>query len=77
MIRRTALSISILQFAFSSFAQIPSLQPRQQAGSAAAEPQVLEAGVKARLEKDTIHVTLPLSAALGPGARVVVRLTSP
>jgi hypothetical protein len=77
MIRRTALLVSILQFASISFAQNLSIQLRQQAGNAAAELQVLEAGAKATLEKDTIHVTLPLSAVPSPGARVVVWLASP
>jgi len=77
MIPRAALLVSILQFALVSFAQIPGVQPRQQAGNAADEPQVWEAGAKATLEKDTIHVTLPLSAVPGPGTRVIVWLASP
>ncbi|MFY9852613.1 MAG: alpha-2-macroglobulin family protein [Terracidiphilus sp.] len=40
-------------------------------------PQVLEAGAKATLAKDTIRVMLPLSAAPGHGGRVVVWLASP
>jgi hypothetical protein len=77
MIPRAALLVSILQFALSSFRQVPGVQAREQAGNVAIEPQVLEAGTKATLEKDTIRVTLPLSAAPGPGAKVVVWLASP
>jgi hypothetical protein len=77
IIQRAALLVSILQFALSSSCQIPSIQPRQRAGSVAADLQVLEAGAKAALEKDIIRVTLPLSAVPGPGARVVVWLASP
>ena len=77
MIPRAALLVSILQFALSSFAQGQGVQPRQQAGRVAVEPQVLEAGAKTTLEKDTIRVMLPLSAVPDPGARVVVWLASP
>ena len=77
MIPRAASLVLILQFAFSSFGQALDVQSRRQARSAAAEPLVLEAGAKATLEKDTIRVTLPLSAAPAPGARVVVWLASP
>src|ERR1035438_5970693 len=77
MIPRAALLVSILQFALSSFGQVPGVQARQQAGNVAIEPQVLEAGSKATLEKDTIRVTLPLNAVPGLGAKVVVWLASP
>jgi len=77
MIPRAALLVSVLQFALSSFGQVPGVQARQQAGNFATEPQVLEAGSKATLEKDTIRVTLPLSAVPGLGAKVVVWLASP
>ena len=77
MIPRAALLVLILQFALSSFAQGQGVQPRQQAGRVAVEPQVLEAGAKTTLEKDTIRVMLPLSAAPDPGAKVVVWLASP
>ena len=62
MIPRAALLVSILQFALSSFGQVPGGQAREQTGNVAIEPQVLEAGSKATLEKETIRVTLPLSA---------------
>jgi hypothetical protein len=77
MIPRAALLVSILQFALTSFGQVPGVQARQQAGNVATEPQVLEAGSKATLEKDTIRVTLPLSTMPGLGAKVVVWLASP
>jgi hypothetical protein len=74
MIARLALLVPILQFALSSFPQVQSDRP---AGSVSVEVQVLEAGAKASLEKDTIRVMLPLSAAADPGVRVVVWLASP
>ena len=77
MIPRAALLVSILPFALSSFGQVPVAQSGQQAVSVAAEPQVSEAGSKATLEKDTIRVTLPLSAVLGVGAKILVWLASP
>ena len=77
MIPRAALLVSILQFALSSFGQVPGVQAREQTGNVAIEPQVLEAGSKATLEKETIRVTLPLSAVPGLGAKVVVWLASP
>jgi hypothetical protein len=77
MIQRAVLLVSILQFAFGSIAQVPGAQTRQQTGSPGVDPQVLETGAEATLEKDTIRVTLPLNAAPGPGVRVVVWLASP
>ena len=77
MIRRAVLLVSFLQFALSSFGQILGAQPRPLSGTEAAVSQVLESGAKATLEKDTIRVTLPLTAVLGPGARVAIWLASP
>ncbi len=77
MIRGAALLVSILHFALCSFAQLSSVQTGQQAVNIAAGSRVLESGAKARLEKDLIRVTLPLSAPLAPGARVIVWLASP
>jgi hypothetical protein len=75
MIPRAALFVLILHFALSSLAQSPSV-PALQSG-ARSVPQVLEPHAKATLEKDSIRVTLPLSAALRSEERVVVWLASP
>ncbi|HEY2470025.1 MAG TPA: alpha-2-macroglobulin family protein [Terracidiphilus sp.] len=77
MIARLAFLVSILQFASGSFAQIPGDEPGRIAGNATAELHVVEAGAKATFEKETIRLTLPLSAAADPGIRVVVWLASP
>jgi hypothetical protein len=77
MIARAAILASIFQFALSSWGQAPGVHPRQQADSAAPLPQVVEAGAKATLGKNTIHVTLPLSAVAGHGTSIVVWLASP
>src|SRR5258708_17456919 len=77
MIPRAALLVSILQFALCSFGQVPGSQPRPRGRSVAVGTQVLDVGAKATLERDTIRLTLPLSAAPDPGARVSVWLASP
>src|SRR5580698_814506 len=77
MLPRAALLISILQFALSSFGQLPGLQARQLTGSVGAESAIREAGAKATLEKDAIRVMLPIREVAGPEARVVVWLISP
>src|SRR5258708_4975318 len=77
MNRRAALLVSFLQFVLGSFGQVSGSQPRPLSGTEATIPQVLEAGAKATLEKDTIRVTLPLSAVLAPGAKVAIWLASP
>jgi len=63
MIPRTALLVSILQFALSSFGQVPMCKPRTDR-NVAIEPQCWSRS-KATLEKETIRVTLPLSAVPG------------
>ena len=77
MIPRAALLVLIVQFALTSFGQVQNGQSRQQGGTVAVDLRVLEAGANATLEKETIRVTLPLSAAPGLGAKVVVWLASP
>lgn len=77
MVARLAFLVLILQFAFCSFAQIPEVEPGLMPRNAPAKSHVVEAGAKATLEKDTIKVKLPLSAAAEPQMDVLVWLASP
>lgn len=77
MIPRVALLIPILELALCSFGQVPSVQDHKVTGSGTDDPQILEAGIRATLEKDLIRVTLPWSASPRPGAQVVLWLASP
>ncbi|MBS1805625.1 MAG: carboxypeptidase regulatory-like domain-containing protein [Acidobacteria bacterium] len=77
MVARLAFLVLILQFALCSFAQIAEVEPGLLARNSPAELHVLEAEARITLEKDTIRVTLPLSAEAGPRLRVIVWLASP
>lgn len=73
---RSLLLLVFLQFAFDLVAQTGVVRQRS-AGDPVAATLVIEGGAKATLEKDSIRVALPLSAASKPGTKVTVWLASP
>jgi len=76
MSRLALLFFVLFQFGVISGAQ-SALQPQRPAGTPAAVALVDEDGAKATLEKDAIHVKLPLRAPLKSGTNVVLWLDSP